>query len=51
MAMKNIVMDIKCGGNPNGNGYDCNVSVIANGAIVAIQAESIDRIKKSGKNR
>ncbi|MBE5967428.1 MAG: hypothetical protein E7255_10800 [Lachnospiraceae bacterium] len=44
---KDIVLGVKCGGNPNGNGHDCNVAIKGKGIITAIQAERLDRIKKS----
>jgi len=45
---KGIVLGVKCGGDPNGNGHDCNASIKSNDRVIAIQAERIDRIKKSG---
>lgn len=40
-------MGVQCGGEANGNGHDCNAATIHEERIVAIQAERIDRIKKS----
>lgn len=45
--MKKAVLGVKCGGIPNQNGHDCNAAVVTEDIIVAIQAERIDRIKKS----
>lgn len=45
--MRKAILGVKCGGTPNQNGHDCNAALITNDKIVAIQAERIDRIKKS----
>lgn len=50
MTMKNgkpCVLGLKCGGNPNGDGHSANAAIKCGNEIVAIQAERLDRIKKS----
>lgn len=47
MVLTQLVLGVKCGGSPNGNGHDCNAAIKGQNQICAIQAERIDRIKKS----
>ena len=44
---KPCVLGLKCGGNPNGDGHSANAAIKCGNEIVAIQAERLDRIKKS----
>jgi len=41
------VLGVKCGGDPNGDGHSANAAIKHGKNIVAIQAERLDRIKKS----
>lgn len=41
------VIGVKCGGDVHGNGHDCNAAFVGQGDVVAIQAERLDRIRKS----
>lgn len=42
-----LVLGVKCGGNPLGNGHDCNAALVGSGQLIAIQSERFDRIRKS----